>query len=318
MAIAELAPRIDTLRASLGQIIVGQQDAINELLAALLAGGHVLLEGVPGVAKTLLARSLAQALGLDFGRIQFTPDLMPADIVGTSLFDFQGGSFRLHKGPVFTQVLLADEINRTPPKTQAALLEAMEERQATIEGTTHALPRPFFVVATQNPIDHEGTYPLPEAQLDRFLLKVVLDYPKPDEELEIYARFLSGRLAFGGDAPVLEPVFGEGELAAWQAALSEVHVEAPVLTYLRDLVQATRASPFVSAGASPRAGIAWLAAARARAAMDGRDFVIPDDLKALAGPVLRHRLLLTPEAELDGRTADDVLTGLMASVEAPR
>ena len=314
----QLAPRMDALRAALATVIVGQREAVDQLLAALLAGGHVLLEGVPGLAKTLLARSLAQALGLQYGRVQFTPDLMPADIVGSSLFDFQARSFRLQKGPVFTQVLLADEINRTPPKTQAALLEAMEERQATIDGTTHPLPSPFFVIATQNPLDHEGTYPLPEAQLDRFLLKVVLDYPQPDEELEIYARFASGRLRLGHASTVLEPVFAPGEVAVIQGLLEGVQVEPSLLSYLRELVAATRRSPSVAAGASPRAGLAWLAVARARAAMDGRDFVIPDDLKALAGPVLRHRLLLTPEAELEGRTPDDVLAGLVASVTAPR
>ena len=314
----DLAGRMDALRQALATVVVGQAGAVDQLLAALLAGGHVLLEGVPGVAKTLLARSLAQALGLHFGRVQFTPDLMPADIVGSSLFDFQDRSFRLQKGPVFTQILLADEINRTPPKTQAALLEAMEERQATIDGTTHPLPVPFFVIATQNPMDHEGTYPLPEAQLDRFLLKVVLDYPSPDEELEIYGRFVDGRLKLGLAGEALKPVFQAGEVVAIQALLANVHVEPPVIAYLRDLVAATRRSPLVAAGASPRAGLAWLAVARARAAMDGRDYVIPDDLKALAGPVLRHRLLLTPEAELEGRTADEVLAGLVSSVQAPR
>ncbi len=318
LSLDDLAGRMDSLRSALATVIVGQELAVDQLLAALLAGGHVLLEGVPGVAKTLLARSLSEALGLQFKRVQFTPDLMPADIVGSSLFDFQDRSFRLQKGPVFTQVLLADEINRTPPKTQAALLEAMEERQATIDGTTHRLPSPFFVIATQNPMDHEGTYPLPEAQLDRFLLKVVLDYPSAGEELEIYQRFVSGRLKLGGATRALQPVFAPGEVARVQALLDGVHVEAPVLEYLRDLVGATRRSPVISAGASPRAGLAWLAVARARAAMDGRSFVIPQDLTALAGPVLRHRLLLTPEAELEGQSTDEVLEGVVSSVQAPR
>ncbi|MCK6505383.1 MoxR family ATPase [Myxococcota bacterium] len=314
----DLAGRIQALRATLAQAVIGQQAAVDEVLAALLAQGHVLLEGVPGLAKTLLARSLAQALGLSFTRIQFTPDLMPADIVGTSIFDFQRGEFRVQRGPVFTQVLLADEINRTPPKTQAALLEAMEERQVTIDGTTHPLAPPFFVLATQNPLDHEGTYPLPEAQLDRFLARVVLGYPEPADEIEVYRRYLDGRLGLTAQAVRVEPVFAEGELAAFQALLRQVHVEDKVLRWVRELVGATRQAPRLLAGASPRAGLALLAAGRAWAAMEGRAFVIPDDIKRLAAPVLAHRLVLSPDAELEGHGAAEVLAELLDGLPVPR
>jgi len=313
-----LARRVSDLRAALAEVVVGQQGPLDEVLAALLARGHVLLEGVPGLAKTLLARTLAHALGLQFTRIQFTPDLMPADIVGTSIFDFQKGAFRVQRGPVFTQVLLADEINRTPPKTQAALLEAMEERQVTIDGTTHLLQPPFFVMATQNPLDHEGTYPLPEAQLDRFLCKVVLDYPSHDEEVEVYRRFLDGRLSLSAKEVSVPVVFAEGELLAFQDALGGVHVEDAVVDWVRELVSRTRQSPRLAAGASPRAGLALLAAGRARAAMEGRDFVIPDDIKRMAPPVLRHRLLLTADAELEGLDAGRILAGLLEGLEVPR
>jgi MoxR-like ATPase len=309
-----VAARADTLRSALGQLVIGQEEAVSELLVALLAGGHALLEGVPGLAKTLLARTLAAALGLPFRRVQFTPDLMPADVLGTSIYDITTHTFRLQRGPVFTNVLLGDEINRTPPKTQAALLEAMEERQVTIDGVSHALDAPFFVIATQNPLDHEGTWPLPEAQLDRFMVKVRLGYPKPTDEREIYRRSLGG-------APrpdTLQPVLRPGELAGIQAALREVHVEDRVLDYLLALIAATRADPLLAAGASPRAGTALLAAARVWAALDGRSFVLPDDVKRMARPVLRHRLTPTPDAELEGHTTEALLTAILARVEVPR
>jgi MoxR-like ATPase len=309
-----VAQRADALRSSLSAVVVGQSEAVSELLVALLAGGHALLEGVPGLAKTLLARTLASALGLPFRRVQFTPDLMPADVIGTNIFDMGSNSFRLQHGPVFTQVLLGDEINRTPPKTQAALLEAMEERQVTIDGTTHTLDDPFFVIATQNPLDHEGTWPLPEAQLDRFLVKVRMGYPSADDEKSVYRRSL-GEPARDKLVPV---VLQPGELAAIRLALRGVHVEDRVLDYLYSVVAATRADPRLSAGASPRAGAGLLAAARVWAALDGRAFVLPDDVKRMIHPVLRHRLVPTPDAELEGQTTEAVLAGIVARVDIPR
>jgi MoxR-like ATPase len=316
--LAELSSRVDRIREALGGIVVGQQRVIDEILTALFTGGHVLLEGVPGVAKTLIARGIAAAAGLEFRRIQFTPDLMPADIVGTNVFEFQSGRFRLQKGPVFTQVLLADEINRTPPKTQAALLEAMAEGQVTIDGTTHELAEPYFVMATQNPLEHEGTYPLPEAQLDRFLMKVLVGYPSDDEEVLIYRRFLDGTLHLLPRQVGLEPVLTAEDVAAARRTLGRIHVEEGILIYVRKLVEATRESRHLSFGASPRAGMALIACARTHAALDGRDYVIPDDIKRMAAPVLRHRLLPTPEAELEGRDAEGILVSLLDEVEVPR
>ncbi len=316
--LARVAAVADQLRAALQAVVIGQVDPIDELLVAWLAGGHVLLEGVPGVAKTLLAKAMAAALGLHFGRIQFTPDLMPADVTGGNLFDFQQRSFTLQKGPIFCQVLLGDEINRAPPKTQAALLEAMQERQVTIDGTTHPLDAGFFVIATQNPVEHEGTYPLPEAQLDRFLLKVRVDYPEAASELEVYRRSLGGGSGLGEASLPSAPVVDAATLMSLRAALTQVHVEDAVLRYLHALVSATRRAPALSCGASPRAGIALLAAARAWAAVEGRNFVLPDDLKRMARPVLSHRLLVTAEAELDGLDAGAVLSGILDQVEVPR
>ena len=309
-----VATRADALRAALADVVVGQNDAVSELLVALLAGGHALLEGVPGLAKTLLARTLAAALGLPFRRVQFTPDLMPADVVGTNIFDLTTSGFRLQRGPIFTNVLLGDEINRTPPKTQAALLEAMEERQVTIDGVSHPLDAPFFVIATQNPLDHAGTWPLPEAQLDRFLVKVRVAYPAAADEKEVYRRSLGGPARPDTVAPVLAP----GELLRIRAALGQVHVEERVLDYLLALITATRADPRLAAGASPRAGTALLAAARAWAALDGRAFVLPDDIKRMARPVLRHRLVPTADAELEGQSGEAVLLGLLERVAVPR
>jgi MoxR-like ATPase len=317
-ALEEFARSASTLRDALRGVIVGQERPIDEILAALFCGGHVLLEGVPGVAKTLLARCLAQSLGLNFRRIQFTPDLMPADVTGTNVFDFHNGRFQLQKGPVFTQVLLADEINRTPPKTQSALLEAMAEGQVTIDGTSHPLGDPFFVLATQNPLEHEGTYPLPEAQLDRFLMKVVIGYPEPDEELAIYRGFTEGRLALLTQELPVGAVLAGDALPRMRAALGEIHVEDKILGYVREIVGATRQSRELSHGASPRAGMALIAVARAWAAMDGRTFVIPDDVKRAALPVLRHRLLSTPEAELEGRDASTTLSAILERIEVPR
>jgi len=316
--IEELSTRMDAIREAVSRAVVGQREPVEEILAALLVGGHVLLQGVPGVAKTLLARSISAALGLEFRRIQFTPDLMPADVTGTQVFDFRQGVFHVQKGPVFTQVLLADEINRTPPKTQAALLEAMQERQVTLDGRSLALPEPFFVMATQNPLDHEGTYPLPEAQLDRFLVRVEMGYPADGEEAEIHRRFLAGTLHLETILPAVPAVLDASRILAARAVLDRVHVDERVLAYLRLLLQATRSSRHLITGASPRAGIALLAMARSWAALEGRAFALPDDFKRMARPVLRHRLAATPEAELDGFTVDKVLDRVLDDVKAPR
>ena len=306
--VMEAASRI---QAALEGRLIGQRGPVEEVIAALFAGGHVLLEGVPGLGKTLLARTLAAATGRGFQRIQFTPDLMPADVVGVTIFDLGKGTFVTRRGPVFTDVLLADEINRTPPKTQAALLEAMEERQVTLDGTTHPLPDGFFVVATQNPVDHEGTYPLPEAQLDRFMLKVHMDYPAEDEE-----QVIIGMAA--GMSPAPAPVMSAEDLGVVRAAVAAVHVEAAVVRYTVTLLRQTRGMRRIAVGASPRAGQLWLGAARAIAAMSGRTFVLPDDVKRIAPALLRHRLRPTADAELEGVDADALVAELLAQVPVPR
>ena len=311
-AVATVQAAAEALRGALATRIIGQAQAVDEVLAALFSGGHVLLEGVPGVGKTLLARTLAAALGSQFKRIQFTPDLMPADVVGTTIYDASTGGFRTRPGPIFTDLLLADEINRTPPKTQAALLEAMEERQVTLDGTTHLLPAGFFVIATQNPLDHEGTYPLPEAQLDRFMLRVDLGYPEEAEERRILAA-QPGALAPAVDA-VLDPV----ALTRIRAEVAAVHVEDAVIRYAVALLRTSRTQRRAVAGASPRAGQLWLAGAKALAAMAGRAFVLPDDLKRLAPSLLRHRLRPTADLEIDGVGADALVRDLLAAVPVPR
>ncbi|WGM31546.1 MoxR family ATPase [Brevundimonas sp. NIBR11] len=318
MHVNEVKTVADRIRAEIGKAVIGQDGAVDLLLTALMAGGHVLLEGPPGTAKTLLAHSFARSVGLDYGRIQFTPDLMPGDIIGSNLFNFQTSSFTLTRGPIFCELLLADEINRTPPKTQAALLEAMQERQITIDGQPHALGDRFIVVATQNPIEQQGTYPLPEAQLDRFLFKHVLSYPTIEQERAIIA-------AQGARTGQMDPVSLGVEIVADGATIDAagqtvagVRLTDEVVAYVADLIRATRDSADVETGASPRAGAMLAAAARARAALDGRDYVIPDDVKILAVPALRHRLVLSPAAEIEGRRVDQVLTGLVERVAAPR
>jgi MoxR-like ATPase len=310
------------VREEVGKIVVGQDGVVSGLVTALLVGGHVLLEGVPGVAKTLIAKALAAALDLEFTRVQFTPDLMPSDVVGQLIYTSGAragakGGFHYREGPVFTNLLLADEINRTPPKTQAALLEAMEERQVTVEGQARPLPDPFIVVATQNPVEYEGTYPLPEAQLDRFLLKLHVGYPSADQEQEVLHRHDQG-LDPHDIASVIRPVASGADLAAARLQIDDVLVEPPILAYLVSLARATRESPSLSLGVSPRGSAMLLHAAKAWAWLTGRGFVTPDEVKAMAKPALRHRILLRPEVELEGVTADGVLDGILATVPVPR
>jgi MoxR-like ATPase len=306
------------VREQVRKTVVGQDAALDLMLAALLSEGHVLLEGVPGTAKTLLAQSFARALSLDFGRIQFTPDLMPGDVLGTNLFNFQTSDFRLTKGPIFTQVLLADEINRTPPKTQAALLQAMHERNVTIDGQTHDLGNDFMVIATQNPIEQQGTYPLPEAQLDRFLFKHILDYPSRDEERAIVARHghrtVMPELASFG----LEAVADAQALGAARRTIAALRLSDDLIDYIVDVVRATRGHESLEFGASPRSANMIATASRAYAAMQGRDYVIPDDVKFIALPALRHRVVLAPGAEIEGLQADAVLQQILEQVPAPR
>jgi MoxR-like ATPase len=316
--ITTVAELQEAVTAEARKAVQGQQQVLEQMLVCLLSRGHVLLEGVPGIAKTLLAKTLAAIVGADFKRIQFTPDLMPSDITGTNVFDVNAGRFELRRGPVFTQILLADEINRTPPKTQSALLQAMEERFVTIDGVDHPLSEPFFVVATQNPIEYEGTYPLPEAQLDRFLLKVLVDYPDQAEEEAVLRQahkgFESHNLAAAGVRTVVTPP----ALAGCVAAIEQVHVHDAVLNYIVRVVRGSRQAHGVVLGGSPRAELALLRCGKTLAALRGRDYVIPDDVKALALPVLRHRLLLRPEAELEGLTPDRVVENLLAATPVPR
>ncbi len=300
------------------KLIVGQDALIEQALAGLLAGGHVLIEGVPGTAKTLLVRTIARIFALSFKRIQLTPDLMPSDITGTNIFDLSTQTFVFRPGPVFAQLVLADEINRAPAKTQSALLEAMQERQVTIDGVSHPLPAVFTVVATQNPVEQEGTYPLPEAQLDRFMLKLIVGYPDEKHETEILRRHQWGQRLEDLDRFDLQVVAGEPDLLRTQAAIRERSVRDDLLAYLARLVRATRSNLRVEVGASPRAGLMLLMAAKARAALHGRGHVLPDDIKAMARPVLRHRLTLRPGATVDGFTVEQVLEEVLAQVEVPR
>jgi len=319
-AAAESDPRsaLEAVRQEMSKAIVGQDSVITGLVICLLCRGHALLEGVPGVAKTLIVRTLAEVLSLQSGRVQFTADLMPGDLTGSLIYDAKTTLFQFREGPVFTNLLLADEINRTPPKTQAALLEAMEERQVSVEGNPRPLPEPFLVAATQNPIEYEGTYPLPEAQLDRFLLKLAVAVPGREEEIGILLRhaggFDPGDLAAAG----IKPVAGAAELAAARAAVQQVQITPEVTGYIVDVCRATRESPSLRLGVSPRGATALQAASRAWGWLAGRDYVIPDDVKALARPTLRHRVQLRPEAELEGATSDGALDAVLASVPVPR
>ncbi len=318
MNVVEVQALAQRIEAEVGKAIVGQAASVRLLLVALLSSGHVLLEGPPGVAKTLLAQCFARASGLDYGRIQFTPDLMPGDILGSNLFNFQTSQFTLTRGPIFTELLLADEINRTPPKTQAALLEAMQERAVTIDGVTHPLSPRFTLVATQNPIENHGVYPLPEAQLDRFLFKHVLDYPSAAEERAIVAGHGNRAGMATPDRWGLTAQTDAAGLAAATATVAGLVLVDDVVDYVVALVRATRSSPELSSGASPRAAVMLAGAARATAALDGRDYVVPDDVKLLAPDVLRHRVILSPAAEIDGQAVDQILASLIDQTAAPR
>jgi len=312
----ELHQAVSGVRSEIARIIVGQEEMIDLIIAALLADGHVLIEGVPGVAKTLAARLAARTLAVDFVRIQFTPDLMPSDILGTSVFNAASATFEFKRGPIFSNVVLVDEINRAPAKTQSALFEVMEERQVSIDGVTHPMAQPFIVLATQNPIDQEGTYRLPEAQLDRFLFKIVVRYPTLEQETRILQAF-NAQLVWN-DLSTIRPVVDAGAMARARATVRAVRCDDPLIGYIARIIDATRNDGSLSLGASPRAGLAILAASKAMAAMAGRDFVTPDDVRRVTAPVLRHRVMLTPEREMDGQTADDVIAAIIARLEVPR
>jgi len=309
---------LEALRLEISKAVVGQDAAVTGLVVALLCRGHVLLEGVPGVAKTLLVRTLAATLELETKRLQFTPDLMPSDVTGSLIYDARSAEFSFQPGPVFTNLLLADEINRTPPKTQASLLEAMEERQVSVDGTPRALPDPFMVAATQNPVEYEGTYPLPEAQLDRFLLKLNLPLPGRDDEINVLTRHSEGFDPRDLAAAGVRAVAGPEDLEAARAAVARTSVAQEVIGYVVDICRATRDSPSFTLGVSPRGATALLASARAWAWLTGRDYVIPDDIKSFALPTLRHRVQLRPEAEMEGVTADSVINSILAHVPVPR
>ena len=318
MTVEEVKALADAIREEVGKAVVGQEATVEMMLVALFAGGHILLEGPPGTAKTLIANSFAHAVGLKFGRIQFTPDLMPGDIIGANLFNFQTSTFSLTRGPIFTDLLLADEINRTPPKTQAALLEAMQERTVTIDGESLPLGDRFMVVATQNPIEQQGVYPLPEAQLDRFLFKHNVDYPSASEERKIIATHGARQSAMSPEEWGVGKRADAASIGEAVEAVASVKLVDEVIDYIASLIRGTRNVADLESGASPRAGAMLAGAARARAAIDGRNFVIPDDVKALAPALLRHRLILSPAAEIDGRAIEDVVAAIIETIEAPR
>lgn len=317
MTVENLSRLATHVRAELGKVIIGQREVVDQLLLVLVCGGHALVEGVPGLAKTLAVKTLARICGLGFQRVQCTADLMPADVMGTNVFNMATSAFSLHRGPVFTDLLLVDEINRTSPRTQAALLESMEERQVTIDGTRYPLSSNFTVLATQNPVEFEGTYPLPEAQLDRFLLKIRIGYPSAKEETELLARYEQGFDPRHLEQMPLAPL-PAGLLDAARGEIEKICVEPSLYPYIVALVRRTRDWPALSLGASPRAAVGLFFVARALAGMEGRDFLIPDDIKAAAPPVLRHRVLLKPEADLEGMTADQVIQEVIGAVEVPK
>lgn len=311
-------PVFNRLSQTLNKIVVGQSQLVDQLLIALLSGGHVIIEGVPGTGKTLLVKVLARLLQADFRRIQLTPDILPSDILGTNIFDLNSRDFTLKKGPVFTEILLADEINRTPPKTQAALLEAMEEQQVTLDGNSLPLPELFWVIATQNSLEFEGTYPLPEAQLDRFLFKLIVDYPDRAAEKQMLLNSQKGFRTKRLDLERIKPIATVEQIISVRREVQDVSIEENTLDYLLSLVQQTRKYPDLSLGASPRSAVAWLQTSKAHAWLEGRNYVIPDDVKAVALPLLRHRLILKPEAQLDGIQMDGVIAAILKQVSVPR
>ncbi|MEM7761774.1 MAG: MoxR family ATPase [Cyanobacteria bacterium P01_A01_bin.40] len=309
---------LNNLSQKIDEIVVGQADLVKQLLIALLSGGHVIIEGVPGTGKTLLVKVLSKLIAADFRRVQLTPDILPSDILGTNIFDLNSRDFILKKGPIFTEILLADEVNRTPPKTQAALLEAMEEQQITLDGETMLLSPLFWVIATQNSLEFEGTYPLPEAQLDRFLFKLLVDYPAKDAERQMLVNAQQGFKAKKLDLDSIEAIATVADILALRKQVQEIQVESNILDYLLDLVERTRQHPDLILGASPRSAVAWLNATKASACLAGRDYVIPDDAKAVALPLLRHRLLLKPEAQLDNVQIDEVVAAILKQISVPR
>ncbi len=313
-----LAARVAAVREEVSKAFIGQPEVLDQILVALLAGGHVLIEGVPGLGKTLLVRALSAVLGCGFARVQFTPDLMPSDVSGHAVWDTKSETFVVRRGPIFTNLLLADEINRAPAKTQSALLEAMQEQQVTIEGHSFELPPPFMTLATQNPVEQEGTYPLPEAQLDRFLLKVLIDYPAHADEVAMVTAISSGKVAADFDLSQLAAVLQPGEIVALQQGTAATVVDPAVVDYAVRIVAATRKWPGIALGAGPRGSLALVRAARAQAVLSGRDFVTPDDIREIATPALRHRIALAPELQIEGQDADQVLRALLARVDAPR
>lgn len=318
MEIGQIESQFERTLQEIGKVFVGQNELVEAVLIALFSEGNVLIEGVPGLGKTLLVNTLGRVLSCNFRRIQFTPDLMPSDVTGHSIYDMKEQKFTFNQGPIFTNILLADEINRAPAKTQSSLLEAMQERQVTVDGTTHHLSLPFITIATQNPLEQEGTYPLPEAQLDRFMFKLLVDYPTHTQEVGILSQYASGKDNRNLDQFGLQPIMRTEEIRAVQNAITKVIVEPSVIEYITAIVGKTRSWHTVEVGASPRAGVNILLGARAMAACRGRDFVIPDDVKELALPVLRHRLRLRPDAEIEGITPDEVIRTILDSVEAPR
>ncbi len=309
---------IERTRNEMKKAVKGQDDIIDLLFVSLFSRGHCLLEGPPGTAKTLIAQAFSHVAKLKFGRVQFTPDLLPSDVIGVNIYNFQSNEFHLTKGPIFTDLLLADEINRAPPKTQSSLLQAMNEKVVTIDGVDHKLSKEFFVLATQNPIEQHGTYPLPEAQLDRFLFKLILDFPDRDQEIEILKQSTMRALNDKGGLGEIKPIISRKELAAGFQLVDDIRLETKIIDYIVDLVRATRSDPMISHGASTRAANAISSAVRAKAALDGREYAIPDDVQALFLPALRHRIVLTATAEIEAKTADDVLNAIMKRVDAPR